>query len=324
MTPLTRAPRRLPMPRRWAAAPASPILIARPPWLYRWQSTRSAAHQQRQFELLVPALRAFHRLHGHFAVPLRFTVPESVSSANEAERWPTELEGMKLGTTLSRFLKVSATAKAPSKCSRLNTVKTQLRELGISDVDDWKRFLWEEVTVAAMRTYRSVHGDLLMPALFKVPHGDDTWPRATWGYKLGYWASELRRRKRNLLPHQLEDLSRLQFDWNVREARWNRYYMPAMQRYTELHGSSNVPQSFVVPKDDPEWPTELRGYRLGQKVSNLRCGDPLGTGPTAEDEWQEVELIYKSWMLLQTLHDEEDGDTDDGDDEAQSEGQTER
>ncbi|EGZ28284.1 hypothetical protein PHYSODRAFT_467675 [Phytophthora sojae] len=268
----------------------------------RQLSSRSAAHQQRQFELLVPALQAFQRLHGHYAVPLRFTVPSGHHP--EAGQWPEELQGMKLGTAISRFLKACASAKKPSKRRGLDEVRMQLQQLGLPDVEDWKRFLWDEVTVPALQTYQSIHGDLLMPVSFTVPEGDEAWPRSTWGYKLGYWTSELRRSKDKLLPYQLDDLEKLDFSWNAREARWNRYFIPAVQKYQELHGSSQVPQSFVVPRDHPDWPAELGGYRLGQKVNNLRCGDPLGTGPKAE-EWQEVELIYKNWMLLETLHEVE-------------------
>ncbi|KAG7378486.1 Phosphatidate phosphatase lpin1 [Phytophthora pseudosyringae] len=280
----------------------------------RRQSTRSVAYQQRQFELLAPALQTFHCLHGHFAVPLRFTVPSIPSRA--AQQWPEELQGMKLGTTISRFLKACALAKKPSRRQTLDGVRAQLRELGLPDVEDWKRFLWEEVTVPAMRTYRSMHGDLLMPVSFTVPEGDGTWPRSTWGYKLGYWTSELRRSQDKLPRYQLQDLEALGFSWNDREARWNRFFAPAMQRYQELHGTSQVPQSFVVPcDDDPDWPAELGGYRLGQKVNNLRCGDPL----TDAQELQEIELIYKNWMLLETLHDVEgSGDLNEEDEEDSS------
>ncbi|KAG6609298.1 Lipin protein [Phytophthora cinnamomi] len=268
----------------------------------RKQSSRSAAHQQRQFELLVPALQTFQRLHGHCAVPLRFTIPNDRHP--DADQWPEELQGMKLGTTISRFLKACASAKKPSRRRSLDEVKAQLQQLGLPDVEDWKRFLWDQVTVPAMQTYRSIHGDLLMPVSFTVPEGGASWPHTTWGYKLGYWTSELRRNKDKLLQHQLDDLEKLDFSWNAREARWNCYFIPAMQRYQEIHGNSHVPQSFVVPCDDPKWPAQLGGFRLGQKVNNLRCGDPLGTGTNAE-EWQEVQLICQNWMLLETLHEVE-------------------
>ncbi|KAF1795567.1 LNS2/PITP protein [Phytophthora cactorum] len=264
----------------------------------RRHSTRSATYQQRQFELLVPALQTFQRLHGHGAVPLRFTVPSTRNA--EAQQWPEELQGMKLGTTISRFLKACASAKKPSRRRSLDQVRAQLQELGVPEVEDWKRYLWDEVTVPAMETYRSKHGDLLMPVSFTVPEGDDEWPRSSWGYKLGYWTSELRRRKDTLQQYQLEDLETLDFSWNAREARWNRYFVPARQRYQELHGTAQVPQSFVVPCDDPDWPSELGGYRLGQKVNNLRCGNA--------EEIQEIELIYKNWMLLETLHGVEERD----------------
>lgn len=270
-------------------------------------STRSAAYQRRQFDLLVPALQTYQRLHGHVAVPLRFTVPEKPGDQD----WPQELLGMKLGTTLSRFLKACASAKKASRRQHLDDVKMQLQELGLPDVDDWKHFLWTEVTVAAMRTYRSLYGDLLVPVSFTVPKEDGKWPRVTWGYKLGYWARELRRGKSKLLSYQLEDLKALDFIWNAREGRWNKYFVPAMQRFEELHGHSKVPQSFVVPSDDPDWPPELAGYRLGQKVNNLRCGAPPGT-----EEWEELELIKKNWMLLEALHEIECSDDDDDDEQS--------
>ncbi|ETN05094.1 hypothetical protein PPTG_14773 [Phytophthora nicotianae INRA-310] len=255
-------------------------------------STRSAGHQQRQFEMLVPALQTFQRLHGHCAVPLRFTVPSTRNAG--AEQWPEELQGMKLGTTISRFLKACASAKKPSRRHSLDQVRAQLREIGVPEVEDWRRFLWGEVTVPAMQTYRSMHGDLLVPVSFTVPQRDDAWPRSTWGYKLGYWTSELRRKKKTLEEYQLEDLEALDFSWNAREARWNQYFVPARQRYQELYGTSQVPQGFVVPHNNPHWPAELGGYRLGQKVNNLRCGNA--------EELQDIELIYKNWMLLETLH----------------------
>lgn len=271
----------------------------------RRHSTRSSAHQQRQFELLVPALQTFQRLRGHFAVPLRFIIPSSQSP--EGEQWPNELQGMKLGTTISRFLKASAMAKKPGRKRSLDEIREKLHELGLPDVVDWKRFLWEEVSVPAMRTYNSIHGDLFVPVSFTVPVGDDTWPCSTWGYKLGYWTSELRRRKDKLPQYQLEDLNELGFNWSAQEGRWNRYFLPALQKYHEVYGDRHVPQRFVVPSDDPRWPAELGGYRLGQKVNNLRCGNPMNN----LDELQDIDLLFKNWMLLETLHEvSENGEVD--------------
>ncbi|TYZ63389.1 hypothetical protein PybrP1_001925 [[Pythium] brassicae (nom. inval.)] len=284
-----------------------------------------------QFQLLAPALRAFRETHGHVAVPLRFAVPqaEPVASAppssptlgpgappagapeENSAAWPEELRGMKLGTTLARFVRVAHLPKHAETAQ-------QLRQLGVP-VDeargDWKRFLWEHVAVEALRTFHALHGDFLVPCAFRVPRGDAQWPRQTWGYKLGYWVVELRRDQGRLERYQLEDLRALGFAWDAREARWNQFFVPAMQRFAELFGASaSVPQAFVVPSDDPRWPPELRGYRLGQKVNNLRCGSerrsrspaaPRADGSTAI-EWDDVELVYNNWFLLDLLHDGRD------------------
>jgi hypothetical protein len=98
----------------------------------RGLSTRSAVHQHRQFQLLVPALQTFQRIHGHLAVPMRFTVP---NTEPDAKQWGQELQGMKLGTTISRFLKACASAKKPSSRQSLDCVLAQLEELGLPGLE---------------------------------------------------------------------------------------------------------------------------------------------------------------------------------------------
>lgn len=290
-----------------------------------------------QFQLLAPALRAFRETHGHVAVPLRFAVPPpqrptlgSNAPESSATAWPEELWGLKIGTTLARFVRVAHLPKHAATAQ-------ELRQLGVPLDDvrgDWKRFLWEHVAVEALRAFRKLHGDFFVPYAFRVPAGDAThWPRQTWGYKLGYWVVELRRDPSRLEPYQREDLRAMGFAWDAREARWNQFFVPAMQRFAALFGpDATVPQAFVVPSDDPRWPAELHGYRLGQKVNNLRCGGgggrertsrarpvpPRADGGGSDLEWGDVELVYNNWLLLDLLH--EDGGTKaaDDDDEAAS------
>lgn len=217
---------------------------------------------------------------------------------------------MKLGTALSRFVKV---AQKPENAA----IAARLAAMGVpvDSVADWKQHIWERVAVVALKTFHAIHGHFFVPYSFKVPSsGADAWPRQTWGYKLGYWVVELRRDPSRLESYQLDDLRAMDFVWNAREARWNQYFVPAMKKYVELYGKqASVPQSFVVPKDDDRWPKELQGYRLGQKVNNLRCGDKAGSlassSSSAETtdgmEWDDVELVYNNWILLDILHEED-------------------
>ncbi|OWZ21691.1 hypothetical protein PHMEG_0003731 [Phytophthora megakarya] len=227
-------------------------------------------------QVLLPSFHTSEMVRRHFLKAAADATPKNAAVQKRKIRSPTARA--MLGQAHYRFKML---------------LKYKMERLGLPEVSDWKRFLWDEVTVPAMKTYRSMHGDLLMPVSFTVPKDNSEWPRSTWGYKLGYWTSELRRNKDKLLQYQLQDLQGMDFSWNAREAHWNRYFAPAMQRYKELHGGLQVPQSFVVPSD-ANWPKYLGGYRLGQKVNNLRCGEM--------EEIQEIELIYKSWMLLETLH----------------------
>lgn len=280
----------------------------------RSTSPRSVHHQRREFLNLETALHAFHRNHGHYAVPLRFRIPlpkeeEQRQELYSDDAWPEELRGMKLGTALSRFMKVADKSENAAIATRLVAMG-----IPVHSVDDWKRYLWDQVSVVSLQTFHEIHGHFLVPYAYTVPHGDVKWPRQTWGYKLGYWVIELRRDKMRLDAYQLRDLKAMKFVWNAREARWNQYFVPAMKKYNELHGKSTVPQSFVVPHDDDKWPKELHGYRLGQKVNNLRCGEQSGAGgPSEEMQWDDVELVYNNWFLLDILHeDEADGKSGDG------------
>lgn len=306
-------------------------------------SLRSVHHQRKEFASLEPALRAFHERHGHCLVPLRFTIPslklhattDAAPGVQLSERpssndsWPEELQGMKLGTALSRFVKA---AHKPENAA----IASRLAALGVSvdSVADWKQHIWEQVALVALKTFHAVHGHFFVPYSFKVPQSsDDRWPRQTWGYKLGYWVVELRRDPSRLESYQLNDLRAMNFVWNAREARWNQYFVPAMKKFVELYGKqASVPQSFVVPKDDDRWPKELQGYRLGQKVNNLRCGDKAGSLASSSSsaaeaegmEWDDVELVYNNWVLLDILHEEgtgsdkKTGSTGDRDDEISS------
>uniref|UniRef100_K3WY59 Helicase-associated domain-containing protein n=1 Tax=Globisporangium ultimum (strain ATCC 200006 / CBS 805.95 / DAOM BR144) TaxID=431595 RepID=K3WY59_GLOUD len=265
----------------------------------RSTSPRSVHHQRREFGKLEAALRAFQRIHGHYAVPLRFTIPGlKEEEEQQVNVWPEELRGMKLGTALSRFVKV---ADKPENVA----IASKLEDMGVpvQSISDWKTYLWTNVSVASLHTFYTIHGHFLIPYAFTVPQGDAAWPRQTWGFKLGYWVIELRRDKSKLEVYQLQDLAAMKFVWNAREARWNQYFVPAMKKYTELYGKSSVPQSFVVPHDDVRWPKELHGYRLGQKVNNLRCGKQSANTLDETVAWNDVELVYSNWVLLDILHD---------------------
>jgi hypothetical protein len=59
-----------------------------------------------------------------------------------------------------------------------------LRDVGLQ-IDDSKAVQSFTLIYTALATYKSLHGDLLVPQLFKVPHGSPDYPSTVWDMKLG-------------------------------------------------------------------------------------------------------------------------------------------
>lgn len=250
-------------------------------WGLRTLATAAERERERELRLLPAAVRAFRERHGHVAVPYRFSVP-----AEPAAGWPAELRGLRLSAALRRFAAAAsdlsddeAHARAETEADaerrrELRRTREELSAAGLPAVDDWRRFHWQQLALAALRAYAALEGDLLVPRKFVVPTGDERWPRATWGLALGSHVNALRSRRPSLEPYQVEDLDRIGFVWSVLEHKWTSRFMPALRVYRTLHGHVHIPQAFTVPSDgDPgaiDWPSELRGFRLGAMVNHIR------------------------------------------------------
>jgi Helicase associated domain len=64
----------------------------------------------------------------------------------------------------------------------------------------------------------------------------------------------------------------------------------ALQVYKDLHGHLLVPQVFVIPTDDPKWPEQIRGLKLGEIVSGIRT---KGYYQNYKDELQEMGFCFE-------------------------------
>ncbi len=107
------------------------------------------------------------------------------------------------------------------------------------------------------RAFRQEHGTAGFPCGYVTPDG----------FKLGYWASEIRRKHRlGQLPARLkEELTTLGFLWKYRtsgysDRRFQRGFEETL-RYRRKHGTCNSPQCHVTSS----------GYRLGQWQANIRA-----------------------------------------------------
>jgi len=132
-----------------------------------------------KFILDLNALAYFKSLHGHLNVPSFFVIPKNESSTD----WPTQMHGLKLGYNV-RQIRKGFRHTAPAQTARL-------REIGL-DFSRSSRQQNFDITLRALDTHNRLFGDLLVPRYFVVPTGDDSWPRDTWGLKLGSRVNSIR------------------------------------------------------------------------------------------------------------------------------------
>jgi hypothetical protein len=130
---------------------------------------------------------------------------------------------------------------------------------------------WED-KIQAFKTYRELYGNLQIRRDFKIPACDPRWPKNTWLFKLGIYASSVRSRAHVLSPERRAELNSLGFVWNCgRGASWSLKLL-AFQQYLDLHGHLQIPVKFKVPPGSPDWPQETWGFNLGKCVDNIRSG----------------------------------------------------
>lgn len=259
----------------------------------RRKTVSGSSRKEAELTRILTALRAFHRNKQHIVVPFAFQVPEtaavtvqSTSHSDNDEYWPEEVHGLHLGRLVRRLVNVTKTEDIQ-----------ELESLGFPVGGDWKQFYWQQVTLEALRTYKRIEGHLCAPRAFTVPCGDERWPRPTWGYNLGSQVNQLRTSRETLMPYQIEDLDRVGFVWDIMDHKWDQYFVPSLRRFHELHGHTDVPQAFVVPSDDTDWPRELAGWRLGKMINKVRSFDAYL--PQVDRSLPELEALDFSFSIFE-------------------------
>jgi Helicase associated domain len=216
----------------------------------------------------IDALRAYHTVHGDLVIPRRYIVP------HDNDTFPKEWHGVDLSSTVYNMNWWQKNVK--SKPSRVE----ELNKLGFV----WERLQPEwNLVLEALISYATLHGDVLVPHKFVVPHGESRWPKATWKIPLGNCVYRIRSRNDFLrndvtAASRREQLDGLGFIWDVHEHRFRIFYK-ILRHYAKLEGcgpfsngrtkSLSVPSMFVVPSD-ARWPKELWSYPLGAKCSAVR------------------------------------------------------
>jgi hypothetical protein len=129
-----------------------------------------------------------------------------------------------------------------------------------------RQYHWNEVIMPALRRYYEVHGDLDVPYRFVVPREDETWPKASWGWNLGYTVKGIRSKElyaEQVAAHR-EELERMAFCFtSIAERDWKECVLSALTTYRREFGDCLVRRAFVVPSELP-WPEKAWGMNLGQ------------------------------------------------------------
>eukprot|EP01033_Poteriospumella_lacustris_P017716 gene17716-biopygen7957 len=196
-------------------------------------------------------LPIFRQLHYHANVPNAFVVPDE-------EPWPQELRGDRLGMRI-KYLRVSKKRLSPAQVEQL----------------DKAGMVWsdEEYQVGrierGLTTYKAIHGDVRIPQMFVVPHGDGRWDRDLWDMKLGS-AIHMVRSRGVYEAHRFRfEALGLTFDpWNEPQYSF-AVVRHALESFYGRYGHYVVPTTYVVAADDMSYAGPVRGMKLGQIVHNI-------------------------------------------------------
>jgi hypothetical protein len=149
-------------------------------------------------------------------------------------------------------------------------------------------FVWERLqpewnlVLEALISYKSIHGNLLVPSAFVVPRTEQ-YLRATWGIYLGNCVYRIRARydflRGEKSASRRNQLEKLGFEWDAQEYRFGIFYAALLHfarlsksgpfRVGERMKALRVPCKYIVPSND-QWPVELWGYPLGDKCTAVR------------------------------------------------------
>lgn len=227
---------------------------------YTWNTLISKWTHQ-----LLPALIDFHREHGHCDVPINYVVSFATESSLPGSNSVAPGHGFSLG---KRVAALRLAGKGDPDVANI------LEDLDVIGFDfDLASSSFKARVLPALRAYKAKNGDCLVPQGFVVPIEKEEWPQATWGMKLGYIVRDMRARTHyaDQIDAHFDELTALGFVWSTRQTSSpdsvaTTAALNYWEVYKNIYDSDDVPSSFVVPADDPQWPIEAHYFRLGAWV----------------------------------------------------------
>lgn len=183
-------------------------------WRMR-QDTSTIPPEQVPMDQLYRALLAYReiivgrRAGGQsWSVPPTFYIPD-------LDPWPETVRGLPLGQQLNNLKR---------RLSKNKELKDRFQSLGLDILEDKDtnsellsandiRF---QNVYEALKTYKRIYGDLLVPQPYVVPKTND-WPKETWGLRLGARVNAIRSQGTfvNNNPERRELLDDLEFVWST-------------------------------------------------------------------------------------------------------------
>jgi len=193
-------------------------------------------------------LKNYKRLHGDLFVPKLYNIPY------DHHDWNSKYWGFRLGEYVQNVRR--------SYNKKVDKPK-ELEDIGFIWNVHYSKYLQIKL---GLLTYESIHGDMLIPADFIVPH-DDEWDKEIHGMKLGKKVHHIR--FQNQYKTFKADLKSIGLVWD-REVYIYEKTIRALKRYKDIHGDLMVSKTFIVPNDDDSWSDELKGFDLGRIVGHIR------------------------------------------------------
>ncbi|RHY11218.1 hypothetical protein DYB36_005983 [Aphanomyces astaci] len=181
--------------------------------------------------------------------PARFTVPDVTP-------WPKSLRG--------RTIQVARVRRQFKDGVLPTAVVEALNNVGF--VWDAKQHNWT-LRVLALKTYKSLYHNLLVPYEFTVPPHAATWSRDLWGCKLGVAVTNIRSRAHQLPPDRKAELDALGFVWDSHELTFDIKVL-ALNTYKQLHGHRATMQKSMYLSGSEENILDLNWRLLKANISN--------------------------------------------------------
>ena len=152
-----------------------------------------------------------------------------------------------------------------------------------------------ESAFEALRAYHNIHGDLVIPRRFRVP-SQASFPKEWHGidlsssvYNMKWWQKHVKSK-----PDRVAELNKLGFVWERLQPEWN-LILEALITYSSIYGDVLVPNKFVVPQGDDQWPKATWKIPLGSCVYRIRARNDFLRGCNAASRREQLDGLGFVW-----------------------------